>query len=756
MCWSAGASAVLAGAGLGMTAYLIKKGEKSALWIPLFYLTLIEFLQITTYLYINQCSLPMNNILSFLGYAHIALQPLFINFAALYFIPEAVKNKIAPFVYAICGLVVVPFMLSAYPFRDTALCSMGLDTICVPFTCSPHGNWVSSWPWAVTGLSAQIWTTFANMPALGLQPLLYIVTGMFLPILYGSWRIILAATLIGPVLANFFLSSIHVFSSLWCLYSLGISCVLIKCPVRKYLYAHHWPLYQYCIPKRLQTPSIEHTTKTIEQMPPVEINTLIPIYSLSLPLHEFQLMHWFSGFSQPIFKTQNVVNRKRFKGRLNKIALDAALQLVLQKQEIFSYHIHRFYPLQTLCTRPSLHFRRVIEISLVNLPDDVIETYLNQKYEDLYYEKTWRVNRPWLSIQIYNLKNNQVEIQVCMSQLIADQYSMNLFFRELSNAYLFFTHQTHAYTLDSFQSYQHYITRKTTLVQQRTHADELFWKKYLQDTGLFCFPKQYVIPYKESTVTHLPLPESFILKLQKFCFKHQVELNDVVCAAVSLALLKCCGTDIYSVPPKLCINSIKSTRDDPQYDNTIGCFLRMDTIKLDLHNRPTLVRIAKQARQSMLETAVYQNAPSLVKLAALGQLSKMKKPLTKFFIGMGLTAAAKCFPKWQLNSSIINACKNIVISDRKKQFLICVDIHNNFVQDHIPTAQPILFGLPKQDIPIYNPPLHAMNYVLNIILHRDNDQSVPFLAIVGNLHPEFKTKLGETLISIVQRAVKIS
>lgn len=755
MCWSVGASAVLAGSGLGMTAYLIKAGEKPALWMTLFYLTLINLLQTTTYLYINQCSLPMNNMLSFLGYAHIAFQPLFINMAAMYFIPEAVKNKIAFYVYAFCCLTAIPFMLTSYPYTDTSLCTIGLKTICVPFGCSHHGAWYFSWPWLSNNLSSQLWTAFSNkMPSLGLQTQIYLLTGMLLPILYGSWRVVLAATLLGPLLANFLLSSMHAYPSLWCLYSLGVICTLIKSPIRKYLFAHTWPLYHSCIPKRLLTPTSKHTIKIVEQDPPVEINTIIPIYSLSLPLHEFQLMCWFSGFSQPIFKTLNVVSRKRFKGQLNKIALDAALQLVLQKQEIFSYHIHRFYPLQTLCTQPSLHFRQVIEVSLLTLPDEIIETYLNQKYEDLYYEKIWRVNQPWLSIKIYDLKNNQVEIQVCMSQLIADERSMTIFFRELSNAYLFFTHQTHSYTLDSFQSYQYYITQKNTIVQQRIRSDEVFWKNYLQDAGLFCFPKKYVVPHKESVTTQLPLPESFILKLEKFCIKHQLELNDVLCAAVCLALLKCCGTDIYSVPPKLCINSIKSTRDNPQYENTIGCFLRMDTIKLDLHNRPNLVRIAKQARQSMHDTASYQQAPSLVKLAALGKLSKMKKPFTKFFVGMGLTVASKFFPKWQLNPSIINACKNIVISDRRKQFLLCVDVHNNFIPNTQSDAQPILFGLPKQDIPLHTPPLHIMNYVLNIVFHRNNDQNIPFLAIVGNLHPEFKAKFGETLISIVQRSVR--
>ncbi|MEI6095259.1 MAG: hypothetical protein WCR08_07355 [Gammaproteobacteria bacterium] len=50
MPWTGGASAVLAASGVGITAYLIKKGSKKGLWLPLFYFTLLEALQAVTYL----------------------------------------------------------------------------------------------------------------------------------------------------------------------------------------------------------------------------------------------------------------------------------------------------------------------------------------------------------------------------------------------------------------------------------------------------------------------------------------------------------------------------------------------------------------------------------------------------------------------------------------------------------------------------------------------------------------------------------
>ena len=65
MCWSGEASGVLAVVGLSTAAYLaIKKGESKELWIPLTYFALMELLQAVTYIYIDLCDNPSNQILT--------------------------------------------------------------------------------------------------------------------------------------------------------------------------------------------------------------------------------------------------------------------------------------------------------------------------------------------------------------------------------------------------------------------------------------------------------------------------------------------------------------------------------------------------------------------------------------------------------------------------------------------------------------------------------------------------------------------
>ena len=62
MCWSGEASGVLAVVGLSTAVYVAKRGESKELWIPLTYFALMELLQAATYIYIDLCDNPNNQV----------------------------------------------------------------------------------------------------------------------------------------------------------------------------------------------------------------------------------------------------------------------------------------------------------------------------------------------------------------------------------------------------------------------------------------------------------------------------------------------------------------------------------------------------------------------------------------------------------------------------------------------------------------------------------------------------------------------
>jgi hypothetical protein len=237
MCWSGEASAVLAATGFISTAYFYRQGESRALCSALAYFALMELLQAYTYTVIDQCWNPNNQIATFLGYMHIAFQPFFVNAVALHFIPQPVAKRIAALVYLLCFAAAVIFMLRIYPFSGSLFCFektyhliLSNLNFTMPFCgetiCSTSGEWHIAWAIPANGSIAM-----ANA---------YVYAAFLLPLLYGSWKLVLYHFISGPLLAFLTTNNMNEWAAVWCLYSIGLLLLLIKTPIRHYLPVRTW------------------------------------------------------------------------------------------------------------------------------------------------------------------------------------------------------------------------------------------------------------------------------------------------------------------------------------------------------------------------------------------------------------------------------------------------------------------------------------------------------------------------------------
>lgn len=243
MCWSGEASAVLAVAGLSTAAYVAYKGESKELWIPLTYFALMELLQAFTYVYIDLCDNPSNQVLTLLGYIHIAFQPFFANMVAMYFIPESVKLKIRTTVYTVCSISALAMLIKMFPFDWAGACNVGLEGFCGTQTCSVSGDWHIAWQLPLNGLMS---SPVDWLPGFewGLHGFSYILAAFYMPLIYGSWRFVGFHYLVGPLLSDITTSDPNEYAAVWCLFSIALCVSVIKTPIRKYLHVKKWPYYQ--------------------------------------------------------------------------------------------------------------------------------------------------------------------------------------------------------------------------------------------------------------------------------------------------------------------------------------------------------------------------------------------------------------------------------------------------------------------------------------------------------------------------------
>lgn len=496
-----------------------------------------------------------------------------------------------------------------------------------------------------------------------------------------------------------------------------------------------------------QAPTIEKLAVLVEAAPAtLPQTTKIPSHSRTLPLQEFQFLSWVSNLVETADKNLNVVGRKRFQGAIDKASLDLALQFVLQKQDVFVYHIHHYYPLQSVCRQSSRAKQRWEEKTLTHLSDSEIETYLHQTYDALFYNKTWKVKTLWFQANLYYLQHQQIELQICMHHLIADEQSIAIFFQELFDAYAMFQQQIPLPQEPSLHSYRHYILEQHHILQQHAERDLNFWTTYLEDANLLSIAQCYHTHAEKPLVSHIPLSESFIKKLNQICAQYHLGLNELLSAAISLTLLPYCD----NTKDKFWIGVVKSNRNDTRYDRVIGCFLRMDVIKLDLNHQPNLVSLAQQAQQAAEETATYQNAASFIKTSAIGKAPITAKPLITGLIDLMLTSFSVCFPKWKIHRSLINACKNLATWDMKKQLLINLNVLPDFIAAPNQSQPATLLGCRPQMVPLQPPPSLLDDYIFDVFFHRSNDQHQPFMVVTAALSPEFHKNFGETLIAMIE------
>jgi hypothetical protein len=224
MCWSESASIGATAIGAVATVYAAKKDIPKERTFALGFFTLMELLQAVSYIWIGQCDVHANALLTYLSYIHIAFQiPVANAFMLSYISPKARKKWLKPvmimsFIATFFMLlkVVIPFIWEA---PKEWMCKTG-DILCGPKACSYMGNWHLAW----------------RLPLLGIDPFNLVYTGLvfILPVFYGNWRISLFHFIVGPFLAFLLTTDRNESPAIWCLFSIAILCAIFFTPLKKW------------------------------------------------------------------------------------------------------------------------------------------------------------------------------------------------------------------------------------------------------------------------------------------------------------------------------------------------------------------------------------------------------------------------------------------------------------------------------------------------------------------------------------------
>ena len=469
------------------------------------------------------------------------------------------------------------------------------------------------------------------------------------------------------------------------------------------------------------------------------------------PLSDFQLLIWLCNNFEPNAQKINIVIRKRLQGRLNQDALLLAFKMAFKRHEVLVYRVFRFRPAQQI--QYNLPFD-IAERSLLSVSSDKSESILNESITELQYYHPWPKHKPMLMARLFHLQDDVDELQIGISHLVADFVSAEILLHDLSQFYLLCCKDSSAILrVEADRSHRKYVLQEQHYLQTHFNDDRLFWQEYLKDSFLFPFPRDQMVREDEalshfSYSTYLEMSEQTLNKLQQFCALNCVGLGDGLTAALLLALSSCCDRGANQVNP-IFISRVKSTRNNPNYDNTMGCFLRVDGIKVSFNNTHTMVSLVKQVQQADRETSSHQQSLSLIKLAAVNTFHQKRKRIKNYLIQTVSSAYTKLFRRLQLNPQVLHSCGRLFLYERDNHFLININIQTNLASPKPKQNKAYLFGFKTNIIKTYHSDLLKANNVFDVSFLRDDHQDTPYLVISAKLKPSLRQQIGAKLIQII-------
>lgn len=218
MCWSEPVSLAMVGIGTVATAITWRRGGPRAIPVTLAWFTLMEGLQYSGYQVLDACESPANRAVTMASYAHIALQPLFINAFGMALAGATVTPRLRALVYALSGLAAVLLFARLLPLGGALPCTPG-EVLCGPDWCTITGTWHLGWQVPYFDTWAPVLGAWLNglvqFPA-------YVLAVFVLPLAYGAWRWAVFHATFGPFLATLLTDNPNEMPAVWCLFSIGL------------------------------------------------------------------------------------------------------------------------------------------------------------------------------------------------------------------------------------------------------------------------------------------------------------------------------------------------------------------------------------------------------------------------------------------------------------------------------------------------------------------------------------------------------
>jgi hypothetical protein len=156
--------------------------------------------------------------------------------------------------------------------------------------------------------------------------------------------------------------------------------------------------------------------------------------------------------------------------------------------------------------------------------------------------------------------------------------------------------------------------------------------------------------------------------------------------------------------------------------------------------------LSQEIHQEVMHTAPFQRCSNLVKLASIGTFRQQKNRVKQFSIKLGVWLYTTLM-RLKLNRSILNLAGRLN-ADKGNQFLINVNVQNNFINAVDKKGEEEVLGLKVQAIPEQHSDLLKIDNLLDICFLR-SENNTPYLVLSANLTKAYKECLTQEMIKLI-------
>ena len=338
-------------------------------------------------------------------------------------------------------------------------------------------------------------------------------------------------------------------------------------------------------------------------LPPLQALTPTEGYTLSFE----QRRIWFLEQLNPEKALYNEHCVLRIQDELKLEILEQALGTITQRHSI----LRTSFPVRDGAAIQLIHPWQPVKIVPVDLRQIAASERMSQAIklaEDDVKHPLDLDKGPLVLFKLYQLAKDDYIFLVVVHHLVADGWSMSIFFRELSTLYTAYCHGKTSPLEDLTLQYADYAVWQDQWLQGEVLNAKLdYWDHLLAGAPhVLALPTDYPRPNLQTyrgAHSSFVLPGRLLADLRKLSQQIGVTLYTVLLGAFQVLLWNYTGQD------DLLIGTPLINRNQAELENLIGFFVNTIIVRANLTANPTFIELVKRVSKAVLDAYAQQDVP---------------------------------------------------------------------------------------------------------------------------------------------------